>query len=91
MEKIKNCFAVLASSDEEAVRRTEGEIILREADKPNVVSPQKHGRLAFLGASAILPVSSPQRFTSSATGGVSALRPSVFCFAKSTSLVRGMQ
>ncbi len=37
--------------------------------------PQKHGRLAFLGASAILPVSSPQRLTSSATGCVSVLRP----------------
>ena len=41
----------------------------------SLISPQKHSRIAFLGASALLLVSSPQHLTSSATGGVSVLRP----------------
>ena len=36
---------------------------------------QKHSRIAFLGASALLLVSSSQHLTVSATGGVSVLRP----------------
>jgi len=39
------------------------------------ISPRKHSRIAILGASALLLVSSPQHLTSSATGGVSVLRP----------------